>query len=74
MKASERKKFKKKSCVGKVGFEQRWQAERALKRVNKQNFIFHQMSVYHCQFCKKFHIGKESKILYDKFSKLLPQE
>lgn len=73
MKRHVRKRFKKKSCEPKIGYDNKDSAYAAMRRLNKRNFIFHKMSVYHCQFCKKWHIGKESIILYEKFNKLVPQ-
>lgn len=65
-----KKKHKKKSCVSKVGYKTIHGARRAIKSMNKKNFIFHELEVYHCKYCKMWHIGRTKRICYEKFDEL----
>jgi hypothetical protein len=68
MKTTRRKR--RNQCTGKIGYNTEDIAYHVLRRVLKQNFIFHKVHIYKCQYCKKYHLGKIGKILYDKFKEL----
>ena len=59
-----KRRLRKKSCGGKVGYESAhagYLAMIALYRKDAKHLGFEKMNVYKCRFCKKYHIGHRKK-------------
>ena len=66
-----KRRKQKKSCQSKVKHKSWKVARMSMKRTLEQNFIFHEMKVYHCKFCGFWHIGRTKGIQYEKFGDLV---
>jgi ribosomal protein L37AE/L43A len=65
------RRHKKKSCKNKIGFNTKNGAHISMHIIKRKNLIFHQMKVYKCRYCHKWHVGRINKVDYTQFDKLI---